>query len=86
MLELTNHTACTAQPLDDYLASRGGPAKIIKAIADSLMPIADRLAAGALYGDPAEIVGVNESGDKQKSLDLGTHVYMVDVLKAAACA
>ncbi len=83
MLELTNHTPCTAEPLNDYLARRSGPAQIIQAIADSLMPIADRLAAGALYGDPAAIVGVNESGDKQKALDLGTHVYMVDVLKAA---
>lgn len=80
MLRLPNDGPATGALLNDYLARRDGPAAIVAALADALPPLAERLAAGRLHGDPAAIVGVNDSGDKQKALDVGAHDYMLTAL------
>lgn len=36
-----------------------------------------RLAEGRIYYDPTAIVGVNDSGDKQKALGLEAYDYML---------
>ena len=43
----------------------------------------ERLALGALPGDPAAFVGVNESGDRQKALDAAAHDHMLAALRGA---
>ena len=83
MLRLPNDVPATAMPLDDYLADRGGPAAVIAAIARAVVPLADRLAAGRLNGDPDAVVGVNESGDRQKALDVAAHEHMLEALRSA---
>lgn len=82
MLRLKSDGAPTGMPLEDYLP-RDCPAEIVRAIAQAVPPLAARLAAGRLYGDPSAIVGVNNSGDRQKALDLGAHDYMLAALRAA---
>lgn len=79
MIMLPGDTPAAGQPLDDNLAG-DGPAAIIRAIAAAQPALARRLAAGRLPGDPAAIVGTNDSGDRQKALDVGAHHYMLDVL------
>lgn len=76
--------------LDDYLATwangnskRTTLASLIDAIAQASGPIADRLALGKLTGDPSSIVGTNDSGDRQKALDVAAHEYMLDALAGA---
>ncbi|MFD1807935.1 hypothetical protein ACFSHQ_06515 [Gemmobacter lanyuensis] len=51
------------------------------ALAHALPPLADRLAAGRLHGDPEAVVGVNDSGDKQKALDVAAHDHMLAALR-----
>ncbi|MCF3973487.1 class 1 fructose-bisphosphatase [Paracoccus salsus] len=82
MLKLPNDGPASGRLLDEAL-SANGPAAIVLAIAKSLPPLAARLAAGSLHGDPAELVGVNDSGDRQKALDLAAHHYMIEVLRVA---
>lgn len=69
--------------LDDVLAGQSGPADIVLAIANALPALAARLAAGRIPGDAAAIIGVNDSGDKQKALDVGAHDHMASALRAA---
>ncbi|MEC9402743.1 MAG: fructose-bisphosphatase class I, partial [Pseudomonadota bacterium] len=86
MLRLPNDTDVNAETLQAYLARQHGAsdtAAVLQAIADATGVLADRLAAGRLPGDPGEVVGTNESGDKQKALDVGAHLHMVEVLRAA---
>ena len=87
MLQLPNDKAPTGALLEDYLAAGGaplsGPAAIVAAIAKGCPPLAARLAAGRLPGDPAELVGNNESGDAQKALDVGAHLHMLEALKGS---
>lgn len=83
MLVLPNDQPPTAPPLADHLAKVNTDpalAAIVAALAAALPPLADRLAAGGLPGDPAAIVGVNESGDDQKALDLAAHDHMLAAL------
>lgn len=81
MLRLPNDVPATAMLLDDHLSARdGGPARIVAAIARAVVPLADRLAAGRLNGDPDAIVGTNESGDRQKALDVAAHEHMLGAL------
>lgn len=86
MLRLPNDSAPTGVLLDDHLAACGGPSAVVAAIARAVVPLADRLAAGRLDGEPDAVVGVNESGDKQKALDLAAHDHMLAALKAAGVA
>jgi fructose-1,6-bisphosphatase I len=83
MLRLPNDGAPRGLLLDDHLAARGGPAAIVAALTHALPALADRLAAGRLYGDPAAIVGTNDSGDAQKALDVGAQEHMIAALRAA---
>lgn len=83
MLTLPNDGPATGRPLAEALAGGGGPAAIVLALAGALPPLAARLAAGRLHGDPEAIVGVNDSGDRQKALDLAAHDHMIAVLRAA---
>lgn len=82
MLKLPNDGPATGRLLSQVL--RGdGPAAIVHAIARAQAPLMERLAAGRLHGDPTKIVGVNDSGDRQKALDVGAHHHMVEVLRRA---
>ncbi|MDP3196223.1 class 1 fructose-bisphosphatase [Tabrizicola sp.] len=82
MLRLPNDGAPTGTSLEDYLPE-GGPSEIVRAIAQAVPPLAARLAEGRIYGDPTAIVGVNDSGDRQKALDVGAHDHMLAALRAA---
>ena len=82
MLTLPNDGPATGRPLDTALTGDGAAA-IVLAIARATPALADRLAAGRLYGDPAAIVGTNESGDRQKALDQGAHDHMIAALTQA---
>ncbi|MEO0385407.1 MAG: class 1 fructose-bisphosphatase [Pseudomonadota bacterium] len=55
-------------------------AAIVLAIAGAAPALADMLAAGSLYGDPARVTGKNESGDPQKALDLAAHHHLLSTL------
>lgn len=89
MLKLPHDTPITAPLLTDHLApaladpALEGPARILLAIAASVPDLAMRLAAGHLPGDPAAIVGTNDSGDKQKALDVGAHEHLLTYLGRA---
>jgi fructose-1,6-bisphosphatase I len=80
MLRLPNDGKATGLPLDQILSAPHGPGAIISALARATLPLADRLAAGRLHGDPAALVGLNDSGDAQKALDIGAHDHMVAAL------
>ncbi|MFT4012662.1 MAG: class 1 fructose-bisphosphatase [Paracoccus sp. (in: a-proteobacteria)] len=82
MLKLPNDGPATGRLLSQVLTG-DGPAAIVRAIAEAQPPLAERLAAGRLHGDPTEIVGVNDSGDRQKALDVGAHHHMIEVLRRA---
>jgi fructose-1,6-bisphosphatase I len=82
MLRLPNDGAPTGTPLEDYLPE-DGLSGIVCAIARAVPPLAARLAEGRIYGDPTAIVGVNDSGDRQKALDVGAHVHMLAALRTA---
>lgn len=83
MMRLPRDHAPTGMAMKDYLAGQTGPVEIVAAIAEAVPDLAVRLAEGRLTGDPTEIVGINDSGDKQKALDLAAHDHMVGVLRAA---
>lgn len=86
MLRLPKDGPATGQPLREALSealSGGGAAAIVAAIAAAVPALADRLAAGRIHGDPAALVGENESGDAQKALDVGAHLHMLAALAAA---
>ncbi|WP_238366165.1 class 1 fructose-bisphosphatase [Mesobacterium pallidum] len=80
MLKLPNDTAPRGPFLHEHLPDAGA-ARIVRHIAEALPPLAERLAAGTLPGDPAALVGNNESGDAQKALDVGAHDFMLDALR-----
>lgn len=64
--------------------NRADLAAIIAAIANAAAPLADRLALGAIDGDPTAIVGTNDSGDSQKALDVAAHDHFIAALKDTA--
>ena len=82
MLKLPNDGPAQGRLLSDVLTG-DGPAAIVLAIANAQPPLAARLAAGRMHGDPEAIVGTNDSGDKQKALDVAAHDHMIEVLRAA---
>ncbi|VDC21188.1 class 1 fructose-bisphosphatase [Pseudogemmobacter humi] len=86
MLRLPADRAPEGATLQDHLAGRAGPVAVIRAFAAALPGIAARLAAGRLYGDPAATVGINDSGDKQKAMDVAAHHYVLGLLKDAGVA
>lgn len=82
MLMLPGDTAPGQTELDTELEDAGA-GHVLRAIAAALPALAARLAAGLLPGDPAHLVGTNDSGDRQKALDVGAHHHMLDALRAA---
>lgn len=83
VLRLPNDGEPTGTPLEHFLAHKGGHAEIVAAIARAVPPLARRLAEGRICGDPTAIVGTNDSGDRQKALDVGAHDHMLAALRAA---
>lgn len=80
-------------PLAAYMAETCGTdpqrralAVLIEGIAAASVPLARRLAAGKLPGDPTAIVGTNESGDRQKALDMGAHHHLVAAMRGLSVA
>jgi len=59
---------------------------LIGGIADACQPIVGRLAAGLLPGDPSAVVGTNNSGDRQKALDMAAHDHLIAVLRGLLVA
>ncbi|MDX8464661.1 class 1 fructose-bisphosphatase [Mesorhizobium sp. VK23B] len=87
MLRLPNDVPATAAFLDAHLSAHdNAPARIVAAIANAVVPLADRLAAGRLSGDPDAVVGINESGDRQKALDVAAHEHMLTALRSIGVA
>lgn len=82
MLRLPNDGPARGRPLSEALAG-GGAGAIVLALAEALPPLAARLAAGRMHGDPEAIVGINDSGDRQKALDVAAHDHMIGVLRRA---
>lgn len=58
--------------------------ELIDAITQAAIPLGRRLALGHLPGNPADIVGVNESGDKQKALDFRAHQHLLAAVSACS--
>jgi fructose-1,6-bisphosphatase I len=82
MLTLPDDGPARGRPIHDAL-TQDGPDAVVLALAQALPPVAARLAAGRLHGDPEAIVGINDSGDKQKALDIAAHYHMLDALRAS---
>ena len=90
MLTLPGDRASTAPTVADYLRqwagtdpARGAVAAVVVAVAEAAAPLARRLAAGALPGDPTRNVGTNKAGDAQKALDVAAHDHFVRLLTAS---
>lgn len=81
MLHLPQDGAASGAPLRDDLSTAGSVGGIVLALAGAVPALGARLAAGVLPGDPAAIVGINDSGDRQKALDVGAHHHMIAALR-----
>lgn len=82
-----------ACPLSAKLADWAGDedgrralAALVQRVAEAAVPLAQRLALGRLPGDPAAITGTNQSGDRQKALDLGAHDHYIRALAGLSVA
>lgn len=93
-LQLLNNTAdAKRQSVKDYLCAWAGQntqrlrvAVLVEAVLDGAKTLAAILAAGAIAGDPGELVGSNTDGDMQKAIDVASHELFLDLLKAAGAA
>ena len=92
-LVLPGDTAVSAPTLAQHLARAAGQdeaqqalATLLAALAQGSIPLAARLAQGHLSGDPTAMVGTNESGDKQKALDMGAHDHFIALLRGMSVA
>ncbi len=81
------------QSVEDYLAAWAGHddgllsiTALIRSILEGAAILAARIAAGRLPGDPGRLVGANTDGDRQKSIDVGSHRLFVDLLLEAGAA
>lgn len=81
MLALPHDAAPAGVPLTEHLRSAGPVGLIVSALSGAVPALGARLAAGLLPGDPAAVVGVNDSGDRQKALDVGAHDHMIAALR-----
>lgn len=79
---LTQHLARWAGQDD----SRHALAALLTALAEGSIPLAGRLAQGHLTGDPTTVLGINDSGDKQKALDMAAHDHFVALLRGFSVA
>ena len=57
---------------------------LIDAITQAAVPLGRRLALGHLPGNPARIVGENDSGDRQKALDMGAHWHLLSAISGCS--
>jgi fructose-1,6-bisphosphatase I len=92
-LTLPQDTKISAPTLAHYLAQSAGEddtrkalAALLVALAEGSIPLAARLAQGHLTGDPTAVVGTNESGDRQKALDMAAHDHFVTLLRGFSVA
>lgn len=92
-LKLPNDRAVAAPALAEHLSDWAGAgserralADLVATIAEAAIPLARRLALARLPGDPAAAAGTNDSGDRQKALDLAAHDHMLAALEAAPVA
>lgn len=92
-LTLPRDSEISAPTLAQHLAQSAGEdearkalAALLVALADGSIPLAGRLAKGHLTGDPTAVVGTNDSGDKQKALDIAAHDHFVDLLRGLSVA
>lgn len=81
------------KPVESYLSDwaagdtgRQSIAELLEAILRGAMILSKRIAAGRLPGDPGRLVGENTDGDRQKSIDVGSHRLFVNLLIAAGAA
>ncbi|WP_339107043.1 class 1 fructose-bisphosphatase [Thioclava sp. GXIMD4216] len=70
-------------PLLETLVEDDDLGQIVLRLARAMVPLAGRLAAGKLPGDPAALVGQNDSGDAQKALDVGAHEHVLAALEGS---
>ena len=66
--------------------NRQALAALVAKIAEASIPLAARLAQGRLPGDPSSVIGTNQSGDKQKALDVAAHDHFLDALSDMSVA
>lgn len=91
-LTLAQDRAISAPTLAQYLARWAADdrqtalAALLAALAEGSIPLAGRLAQGHLTGDPTAVLGTNESGDKQKALDMAAHDHFVALLRGLSVA
>jgi fructose-1,6-bisphosphatase I len=79
----------TAPVLAQYLRQQGIErelARLIEVIAEGSVAVALRLAQGRLCGDPTAVVGTNESGDRQKALDMAAHEHFLALFRGVSVA
>lgn len=86
VLDLPGDTELRQRSLADGLEGDIALQEIVCAIAAAAVPIARRLALAGLPGDPAAVVGTNETGDRQKALDLAAHDHMIAALREVSVA
>lgn len=93
LLILSRDEPISAPTLAQHLAQWAGGedtrralAALLSALATGSVPLAGRLAQGHLTGDPTAIVGINESGDNQKALDMAAHDHFIDLLRDLSVA
>jgi fructose-1,6-bisphosphatase I len=67
-------------------AGRQSITRLLDALLHGAAILAKRIALGKLPGDPGRLVGSNTDGDRQKSIDIGSHRLFVDLLVAAGAA
>lgn len=79
MLRLPKDGPAEGAALGETLSGPVG--QIVSALSGAVPALGARLAAGLLPGDPAAVVGVNDSGDRQKALDVGAHDHMIAALR-----
>ena len=89
--QLSNDSSRVLPTIESHLAalSKDNPeledlAKLIGIIAATAIPLGQRLALGAIPGNPAALVGTNESGDAQKALDVAAHDLYIRALRAGS--
>ncbi|MDH6298087.1 class 1 fructose-bisphosphatase (plasmid) [Agrobacterium salinitolerans] len=91
LLDKTPEANC--QSVGDYLAAWAGQntarlrvAALVEAVLDGAKTFSATIAAGAIAGDPGELIGYNTDGDMQKAIDVASHELFLNLLKASGAA
>lgn len=92
-LDLATDRPVAAPTLAQHLAAWAGNdagrralAEVVQRVAEDCIPLAGRLRLGRLPGRPDAVVGTNESGDRQKALDVAAHDHLIEALRGASVA